>query len=550
MSIPKEPRQLMINLMYLVLTAMLALNVSAEVINAFFKLDKGLKGTTEIVKTANEKVIESMENAVKDRPADKPLVDAAKEAQTIVKDFYDYIDGLRSRLTELSGGVFISPEEAASGVKGQATTDESKWGKPVKYKNKEIPQRLFVDGNDGTVGSEPAYEPEGPILRGKVEETKKKLQDLLLRVGEDNPIITEEEVKTVVAQLSLNIDDKDAKAAGKEWEYFTFGHMPVAAAYPIITKFQTDAKNSEAAIINYLASKIGGTVIEFDQFQPVASAEKGYVIAGEPFSADIFLSASSKQAQYSVRVNGESLSVKDGVAKYQTPTRETGEKSYKVDISLKNPFTGETDNFSKTFKYEVGRRSVAVSADAMNAFYIGVENPVSVAAAGVSSNQLQVSCTGGGCNLQKASGGKYIVKVSRPGETATITVSGGGLDPTKFEYRVFRIPTPIPKMGRGPTEKGGVIPSGTFKAQRGIYADLEDFVFDAKCDIVSFDVTRAPERGDAVLENNNGGTFAGRVQNLVSMAGSGDRYFFENIKARCPGDNVSRQLPSLTFTIR
>ncbi|MGB0984751.1 MAG: GldM family protein [Saprospiraceae bacterium] len=539
----------MINLMYLVLTAMLALNVSAEVINAFFKLDKGLKGTTKIVTTANGKVVESMEKAIEKRPDDKPLVDAAKEAQVIVKEFYDYVGELRSTLTEKAGGVFYGPGQAPGDGTGSETEDETKWGKPVKYKNKEIPQRLFVDGNDGTVGDEPAYEPEGPILKKKVEETKAKLKALLLDVGKKNPIVTDDEVTAVIEQLSLSIDEKGPKAADKSWEDYNFGHMPVAAVYPMITKFQADAKNSEAAIINFLASKIGGAVLEFDKFQPVAAVDKGYIISGDRFSADIFLSAASKQAKYSVRVNGSNLPVKEGVAKYSTGTSSTGEKSYKVDITLKNPFNGKSETFSKTFKYEVGRRSVTVSADKMNALYVGVKNPISVVAAGVSSNKLKVSGSGGGLTLTK-SGSGYIANVTKPGSDATITVSGGGLDPTRFKFRVFRIPNPIPKVGRGPTEKGGKIGAGTFKGQKGVYADLEDFVFDARCTIDGFELTRVPARQDPITERNQGGTFRGRVATLVGMAKPGDIYYIDAIKGRCPGDRAGRQLGGMIFKIK
>ena len=550
MSIPKEPRQLMINLMYLVLTAMLALNVSAEVINAFFKIDKGLKKTNGIVAAANENVIASMEEAVKKRPDDKPLVGFAKEAKLITGEFYDYVKGLRDEMEVLAGGLFYETGTKGDNL-GAETDDASKWNKPVKYKNKEIPQRFFVDGNDGTAGDEPAYEPNGPILKAKVLETQKKLEDLLNKAAASNPIIRKEEVATIISQLSLTIDDKSWEAAGKKsWEYYTFGHMPVAAVYPMMTKFQTDAKNSEASVINYLASKIGGTVLEFDQFQPVAAAEKGYVISGDPFKADIFLSASSKQASYSVRVNGSSLSVKDGVAKYSTNTSSTGEKTYKVDISLKNPFTGKSDNFSKSFKYEVGRRSVTVSADKMNVFYVGVTNPISIAAAGVSSNQLKVSCSGGGCNMTKKSNGKYDVKVSSPGSKAVITVSGGGLQATRFDYRVKRIPDPTAIVGGGPTKRGGAMPAGTFRGQIGVAAILENFDFEAKCNIQSFEFTRHPKRNDPVTEKQNGGTFKGRVKTLQGMAKAGDMIYIDNIKARCPGDGAGRNIGSLVFKIR
>ena len=549
MSIPKEPRQLMINLMYLVLTAMLALNVSAEVINAFFKIDKGLKKTNEIVTKANEGVIAGMEAAVEKRPDDKPLVQFAKDAQVITGEFYAYVGTLKSNLEELAGGVFYETGKKGDAL-GAETDDASKWGKPVKYKDKEIPQRFFVDGNDGTIGSEAAYEPNGPKLKAQVLATQKKLEDLLKKAAASNPIITEKEITDLISKLSLSIDEEGPKSADKTWSDYNFGHMPVAAVYPMITKFQNDAKNSEAAIINFLAKKIGGTVVEFDQFEPVASAEKGYVISGDPFKADIFLSASSKQAKYTVSVNGRSLPVKDGVAKFQTSTSSTGEQSYKVNISLTNPFTGKTDRFDKTFKYEVGRRSVTVSADKMNVFYVGVTNPISVAAAGVSSNALKVSCSGGGCNMTKRSNGKYDIKVSQPGSKAIITVSGGGLQATKFEYRVKRIPDPTAIVGGGPTKRGGVMKAGTFKGQIGVAAILENFDFKAKCNISGFEFTRVPKRSDAVTERQNSGTFKSRVKTLQQSAKAGDVFYIDNIKAKCPGDNASRNIGGLIFKIK
>jgi len=519
---------------------MLALNVSAEVINAFFKLDKGLKTTNGIVAQSNDNVIKSMIAATEKRPDDKPLVKFAEDAKAITGEFYSYVDGTRDRLEKMAGGLFSA----------ENTDDETKWGKPVKYKDKEIPQRLFVDGNPEGRGNEAAFEAEGPLFKAKVLETRKKLEDLLNKATAAHPLIKADEIKTLISQLSLSIDEESAKKAGKPWDDFTFGHMPVAAVYPILRKFQTDAKNSEAAVINYLAGKIGSTVLEFNEFQPVAASEKGYVISGETFKADIFLSASSKQAKYSVRVNGSSLSVKDGVASYSTKTSGTGEKSFKVDISLQNPFTKKTDNFSKSFKYEVGRRSVTVSADKMNVFYVGVTNPVSVAAAGVSSNQLKVSCSGGGCAMTKTANGKYNVKVSSPGQTATITVSGGGLTPTRFEYRVKRIPDPVAQIGGGPNKKGGVMRTGEFKAQKGVYANLESFDFEAKCKIQSFNMTRVPARQDPITEANNSGSYRGRVATLVGMAKAGDVYYFDDVKARCPGDAAGRRIPGLIFKIK
>jgi GldM C-terminal domain len=154
-----------------------------------------------------------------------------------------------------------------------------------------------------------------------------------------------------------------------------------------------------------MAELAGGRVIEFDAFFPVVSAKKSYLISGEPFEAEISVGTYSSQINPSdigIFVNGSKISVgNDGKAKYTARTDGLGEKTLKLDAQVRNPLTGEVSKGSSTFTYEVGQRSVAISADKMNVFYIGVDNPISVSAAGSSSNDLQVSISGGGGQLSK-----------------------------------------------------------------------------------------------------------------------------------------------------
>jgi gliding motility-associated protein GldM len=536
MSIPKEPRQLMINLMYLVLTAMLALNVSAEIINAFFRIDKSIVGTNSLLDDSNKKSQKSMDAEVKNRPEDKPLADAAVKASAIVKEFNDYITTVRGQL-----------DEAAGGLVPMTDPDKTKAGKPVRYKDKDVPQRFFVEGGKDEKGNK--FDANGPKIKAKVLETREKLLGLISGIGglvKGKGGNAEAELKQMKDQLPLNIDENDWKTYGKKsWEQFTFGYMPVAACYPILSKFQNDARTAEAAIINYLASKVGANVIQFDKFEPVSAAEKGYVISGEKFTSEIFLSASSQQLKsgMSYRVDGSSLPIKDGKGIYEATASGVGEKTYKVDISLTNPFTGKTDNFSKQFKYEVGQRSVACSADKMNVIYIGVDNPISVAAAGVSSNALQVS--GSGCSLKPNGNGKYIATATTQG-TAKISVSGGGLNQT-FDFRVKLIPNPVPTLSM---KKGGGMGSGEMGAQAGIIPVLEGFDFDAKCSIQSFTMVRVPRREDPVPAVVNGGVFDEKAQRLVQAAKPGDLYNFYSIKARCPGDAIARDIGGMNFFVK
>jgi gliding motility-associated protein GldM len=510
MSIPKEPRQLMINLMYLVLTALLALNVSAEVMNAFFSLDKGLKNSRGIVETNNEQVMKSIDKQADAyrNPNNEKYRGNAKSAQQISADFVAYIDGVRNQLFEKA--------------KGPSKTDPTI---PKDIRNKDITTKMFV--NDKL----------GDEIEAKIKETRSKLLALA-----DND-------KGVESSLPLDVDPLPENTTMKSWAEYKFKQMPVAAVFPLLGKMQSDAKSSATAVLNFCANKVGGEDIKFDAFKPAISAPKGYVIRGEKYSADIFLSAYSTQADnISISVNGNGLPLKEGVAHYETTASGLGSQKYKVSINVKNPLTGEVKNYSQDFEFEVGQRSIAVALDKMNVFYIGVENPVSVSAAGISSNDLKVS--GNGINIRKGDGsGKYVVTATTPTNDASITVSAPGVSQT-FNFRVKRIPDPVPRLGGNPKNKGGTMGNGEFKAQGGISAILENFDFDAKCDIVGFELTYLPKRQDPITAINNGARWSSQVADFIQKAKPGDAYFFDEVKCKCPGDAAARNIGGISYKIK
>ncbi len=527
MSIPKEPRQLMINIMYLVLTAMLALNVSAEIINAFFMIDRGIAGSNKVIDDSNEFAFAALDkNADQDREKYGKLVDAAKRIREMSTEFNTYIDGIREELVAESGGYY-------------SESDEKHAGQPKGYKNKDVTTRLLVQKG------------KGDELEKKITDTRQEILKIINSLkNTEGTNITDESIKELEKSITLGISDewKKAKPKRPSWSHFTFNQMPLASIFPIFRKFQNDMKSSEAAVLNYLVKQVGAQSFKVDNFLPIASAPKSYIIAGDEYTADITIGASSRSVYDNmvIKVNGSSLDVKDGIAKFTTRPSSTGVQKYKVAITLTNPTTGKTETYEKEFEYEVGRRSVTVSADKMNVFYIGVDNPVSVAAAGVSSNELRVSASGGGISMRSAGTGKYVATVSQPGE-AKITVSGGGLTPTNFTFRVKRIPDPVPRLGRS---SGGPMGNGEFKAQEGLIALLENFDFDAKCDIQGYDLVYIAKREDPVDSSNPGARFNDKSQRLVARAKPGDTYYFRNIKARCPGDKAGRDIGSMVFEIR
>lgn len=544
MSIPKEPRQLMINLMYLVLTAMLALNVSAEIINAFFMLDKGINANNKIVEKSVENTIASMEETAKTKTQYKPLVAKAKEVANITKGFDDYISEMRARMVEESGGAYTAEEAKESGHPELA-------GKPIGKKDKDTPQRIFVSGDYGNEKKEP----QGPVLDEKIQKLREQYIQFVDGLWADGGIkgtvfaqpdkkkATLEQLKK---QLTLSSSEgyKPENHEGKSWSDFTFGHMPVAAIYPMLRKFQNDAKTSEAAVVSFLASQIGQMELTYDKFAVFSQSSKPYIMLGETYEAEIALGAYSSQADFSVNVNGSRLNVVDGKAKYTARGSRVGEQKYTAKISVKNPLTGETETFSEDFFFEVGQPSVNVAADKMNVFYIGVDNPVTIAAAGVKTADMKASITGG---TMSGSGSSRVVKVTKPGK-AVITVRDAAKGKSfPFEFRVKRIPDPIVRLGK---KADGSMGSGEFRAQPGLAAWLDNFDFDAKCQVQSYTLYYTAKRQDPVELKGKGGRFSGPIANVVKRAKPGDQYAFTEVKARCPGDKAGRRVNGLAFKIR
>ena len=504
MSLPKEPRQLMINLMYIVLTAMLALNVSAEVLNAFLTMDKSIGESSRIVGDSNAQLFTAIEKQVEAYSQFAPFKEKAVEAQNLTKAFYNYVAELKTELIESSGGL-----------------DEKK--ELVGKRKKEPTTHLFI--NQG----------KGEELENKITEVRQRLLDL----------VEDENEKALLSEvLPLELQPIPEDSDKKNWAQFTFQKMPVAAVLPILSKFQNDARIAESAILSHFYSKVKGEDVVFDEYLAVVSADKSYVIKGEPLSSEIFLSAFSTTANnISIKVNGRNIEVKNGKALFNIRPSEIGSHSFLAEVSITNPINQEVKTYTKRFNYEVGERSVTAAADKMNVFYLGVENPFSVSAAGVASKDVRVSSND--VHINKIRNGKYNVKPKRIGK-AKIIVSGGGLE-TAFEYRVKRIPDPVIRLGRrGQT----AMSPNEFKVFKGLVALLENFDFEARCNIVGFELTRLPEKGNANVVKNRGGKYRSEAKALVNQAKYGDTFFFDQIRVKCPGDKASRKINGLSIKIQ
>lgn len=524
------PRQKMINMMYLVLTALLALNVSNEVLNAFKIVNDGLKTSNESLVKKNDLIYEQFEKQSQTQEKAKPLYAKALQAKKISKDIYDQIEKYKQQLIQEAKG--IDPET----------------GEIVERDNIDKATKLFVE--DGGKNGKDLY---------------KKL------------VAAENEFKKLVTGdviLALNPDDvlkgKPKDVVSKGWEYATFNHVPVTAAVTILSKFQNDVISSEGTVVDELFKSINAEDFKFDQLTAAVIAPSSYLMQGQKYTAQIFVAASSKDQDPEVfigsipagakktstgyepiesadgNVNGTLLKVEEGKGIYEAAASVVGEKKYGGVIRVKNPSGDGYKLYPFEASYQVGAKSIVVSPTKMNVLYIGVDNPMKISAAGVQSQDVSASISSG--TLSKGENGEYIAKVTTVGKV-TVDVSakidGKMQSMGTEEFRVKRIPDPIPTLGG--KLAGGNASVGQIKAQTGLVAALQNFDFEAKFKIVSFKM-RFASKGEVFESDAQGPMLNAQMQGFLSRARAKDIVIIDDIKAVGP-DGQPRRLAQLAFTI-
>lgn len=504
----ETPRQKMIGMMYLVLTAMLALNVSEEFMNAFKLVNDGLETTTTNFSTANKITYNAFESALKNDPVKaKPFYDKALLVQKYTNALDSYVLELKRKLIENAGGI------------------DEQTGDIAKRSDMEISAQLMI------------ADKKGIELRNKILETRKKLLEL----------IDTKDKKDFTFSLDAQEPKPDLEGIRKTWESKNFEGVPVTAAVTLLSKIQNDIKNAEADVVTYLLGKIDANDFKFDQLEATVVAPTSYVLVGQPYEAQIFISASSSTQNPEIVVGGRSIPVENGKGKYVVVPSQEGFVKWGGVINVKAP-DGSVKPYKFEAEYQAAKPTAVVSADKMNVLYIGVDNPISVSAPGISKDRIRASLSGAGS--LSGSNGKYTARVSEPGKVM-ITVSGdigrgqykqlGGM-----EYRVKRVPDPIAKVGG---VSSGNMSAAQLKAQRGVFAVLEGFDFDLKFNVKSFNMTVVRARQDPVRLSSGSAAITSEMSNALNSLGSKDKVFFDDILASGP-DGTTRRLNGVVINIQ
>ncbi|MFF5383790.1 gliding motility protein GldM [Pedobacter suwonensis] len=502
-------RQRMINIMYLVLLAMLALNVSDTILDAFKNINDSLDTSKNNVNTSINQLFSAFENSkLKEEPARaQPIYDKAKQAQKAADDLNNYIESIKKEFTQAGDGIDPETEDL------------------VNRSNQDIAQNIMIN------------QKKADELKKRINATREKLISLLDPADRAN------------VSFSLEAKDPVSKRKGN-WQETYFGEgTPLTAAMTILTKLQTDTKNAEAEVVKRLFGNMDKAQVNLDQFAAVAVAPTSYVIQGQPYTAEVFLTASDSRSTPDITVNGNKLSVKDGKGTYTGGTGSVGQFTWVGTIRVR-----QTDGQVKEYKtqpqtYQVAKPSASVSSTKLNVIYAGIANPFTVSAAGFPLESVRASISGGSMS---GSNGNYNVNVpgSMVGQEVSINVSANNAGKTvslgSQKFRVKAIPAPVAKVGG---RAGGDIASVQLKSETEIEADLDDFPFDVKFKIQRYKLTIIKPRSDAVTIAGSGGSFAGAVKGAMNSITPGTRVFFEDIVSVGP-DGRQRILPSLAFSVK
>lgn len=505
----QTPRQRMMGILYLVLLGLIALDVPDSLLDAFKNISDSLSASKTNVQKGIDNTFEAFEKTkLKEQPERaKPIYARAQQAKKLSDDLNNYVESLKKMLVDATGGI----DEATQDYKGRENIDVS--------------VDLMVNRKHN------AYD-----LHKKIDDTREALLALL----------TPQERAGIKLPLETTPPPHRVGFENKTWEQATFGEgMPMGGAMTSLTKIQSDAKNAENEVVKKILGEVDQAVVNLDQFSAVAVAPTSYVLVGQPYTAEVFLTASDSKSSPDITVSGSRLPTEAGRGKYSGSTSTEGVHTWVGTISVK-----QTDGTMKTYTtqpqtYTVARPSAVVSPDKMNVLYIGVPNPVSISAPGIAKKDLRVSMSGGSIT---PSGNGYIATVSSPG-TATVNVSGEvtkgkvmALGATTF--RVKRIPDPKAEFAG---KSSGATSTANLKGQDAIFARLENFEFDAKFSVTRFTLMILKPRQDVITLSGTGNQLTAAMHTAMNTLTPGSRIAFTNIIAVGP-DGTQRGLDDIILS--
>ena len=496
----------MINLMYVVLMAMLALNVSTEVLDGFSLVEDSLRRTTRNSSSENSAIYGDFEEQMKSNPQKvKAWFDKATAVKRMSDSLFNYAQELK-----------VAIVKEADGEDGDVLNINRK-------DDLEAANHVMLAPGTG----------HGKRLFNAINSFRERILTM----------VTDERQKAIIAGNLTTELPKGAETMGKNWQEYMFEDMPVAAAVTILTKLQSDVRYAEGEVLHSLVANIDMKDIRVNRLSAFVIPNSQTIVRGDKFSAQIVMAAVDTTQKPKIYIGGREMNLRDNT--YEIITSRTGDFNLTGYITMQN---GNGDVIRRDFsqKYTVVDPSATVSADLMNVLYAGYNNPISISIPGVPLTKVSASMTGG--TLQPVGPGRYIARPSAVGQDVTINVmslqTGSARSVGGFTFKVRKLPDPMPYIQIGDDRfRTGGLAKRSLMDVRGIKAAIDDGLLDIPFNVLSFETVFYDNMGNAVPMVSNGDNFTQRQRDTFRKLARNKRFYITRITAIGP-DGIKRTLPA------
>ncbi len=512
-----SPRQKMINLMYIVLTAMLALNVSSDVLDGFTQVEEGLSRSNANITQRNNALLKSLEAFSQQNPEKgKKWYDKACEVRRITNELYTTIDSFKVAIVHQADG----PE-----------------GKVNDILNRDDLEAAAV------VMLNPASR-RGAKLRSKVEDYRKYIVSL---------ITDSVKRKNVEEALSTAPIRRNGTIGMQQWEEAKFDQQPVVAAVTLLSKLQNDIRYAEGEALNYLLANVDAGDVRVNELNAFVIPQSRLVMRGGKYSANIVLAAVDTTARPVIYINGRQLGNDRGL--YELVAGSTGTFDYKGYLEVPHG-DGSVTRHDFSSSYTVIEPSATISPTMMNVLYAGINNPISISVPGVPMSGVSATMTNGSLTRN---GDTWIARPTTVGSEAVISVTaqidGRSQTVGSMSFRVRKLPDPTPfisytdSKGNAGRYKGSKPFSKTLLlAAAGLDAAIDDDMLNIAFKVLSFETIFFDSMGNAIPEVSNGSQFSQRQKDQFRRLSRGKRFFISRVKAVGP-DGITRDIAPLEVIV-
>ena len=505
---PISPRQKMINLMYVVLMAMLAMNVSSEVLDGFSVVERSLARTTEQTQKENMALYDALNkqyssNAAKTREWYEKAISVRTESQKV----YDLI-------AEIKRLIAITADGRGADVNNIKDKETLEAAAQVML----APGRQWGD---------------------KLYDAINKYRSLVLQLVEDP-----HKKAVITANLSTVVPKNEDN---KNWKEYYFEDVPAIAAITFLTKLQSDIRYTEGEVLHTLMANIDANDIRVNSLEALVIPNSRTIVRGNKFSANIIMAAVDTTQMPEIYIGEEKTPLGGNV--YETICNRIGDFTLKGTLQM----VGKDGNtIRRTFlqPYSVVEPMATVASDLMNVLYAGYNNPISISVPGVPLSQVTATMDGG--LLTKTGEGKYTARPSKLGTvkiTVYSSVTGKRQQMAQYEFKVRRLPEPSTfiniKDEKENTERyrGGTISRTALTAASGINAAIDDGILDVPFRVKSFETVFFDRMGNAVPMASEGSSFSERQKETFHKLAKNRRFYISHVVAVGP-DGIERKLKS------